>query len=110
MTEVVTVTERKARESARRRAAADIVMSELKAFGAGRGGKFLIFGSAAEDRMKFDSDLDVVVDLPADREAEALDFVEDACRRQNLPADVHLLSQSSDQFLARIRGHMVQLP
>ena len=40
MTEVVTVTERKARESARRRAAADIVMSELKAFGAGAAENF----------------------------------------------------------------------
>jgi predicted nucleotidyltransferase len=110
MTRVVTVTERKDREAARRRAAADLVMSELKAFGTERGGRFLVFGSAAEDRMKFDSDFDVVVDFPADREAEALDFVEDACRRQNLPSDIHLMSQASDGFLDRIRGHMVQLP
>jgi predicted nucleotidyltransferase len=110
MSHIVTVAERKAREAARRRAAADFVMSEMKAFCTEHGGRFLIFGSAAEDRMRFDSDLDVVVDFPAEREAEALDFVEDACRRQNLPADIHLKSRSSSGFLDRIRDHMIQLP
>jgi predicted nucleotidyltransferase len=107
---IVTVAERKSRETARRRAPADLVMSEMRALGAERGGSFLIFGSAAEDRMKFDSDLDVVVDFPADLESEALEFVEDACRRQDLPADIHLKSRSSERFLERIRGHMVQMP
>jgi hypothetical protein len=60
--------------------------------------------------MKFDSDLDVVVDFPADREAEALEFVEDICRKQGLPSDVHLKSEASGRFLDRIRGHMVQIP
>jgi predicted nucleotidyltransferase len=107
---IVTIAERKARETARRRAAADLVMSEMRAFGTEHGGRFLIFGSAAEDRMKFDSDLDVVVDFPAERELEAYDFVEDACRRQDLPADIHLKSTSSSGFLDRIRNHMVQVP
>jgi predicted nucleotidyltransferase len=110
MSRIVTVSERKARESARRRAAASLVMSELKVFGTTHGGRFLVFGSAAEDRMKFDSDLDVIVDFPVEGEAEAVDFVEDICRRHNLPADVHLKSTSSSRFLDRIRHHMVQLP
>jgi predicted nucleotidyltransferase len=110
MSSVVTVAERKSRETARRRAAADLVVSEMRAFGAKRGGRFLIFGSVAEDRMKFDSDLDVVVDFPADREAEALEFVEDICRKHGLPSDVHLKSEASGRFLDRIRGHMVQIP
>lgn len=110
MSSIVTIAERKSRETARRRAAADLVMSEMRSFGAERGGRFLIFGSAAEDRMKFDSDLDVVVDFPAELELEALEFVEDACRRQGLPADIHLKSRSSDSFLGRIRGHMAQVP
>ena len=110
MSLIVTVAERKARETARHRAAVDRVISEMKAFGAEHGGRFFIFGSAAEDRMKFDSDLDIIVDFPAEREAEALDFVEDACRRQNLPADIHLKSRSSSRFLDRIRNHMIQVP
>jgi predicted nucleotidyltransferase len=110
MSRVVTVNERKDRERARRLAAADVVMAKLRAFGAERGGTFLIFGSAAEGRMKFDSDLDVVVDFPAEREAEAVDFVEDTCRKQNIPADIHVKSGASSRFLDRIRNHMIQLP
>jgi predicted nucleotidyltransferase len=110
MSSVVTVAERKSRETARRRAAADLIMSEMRAFGTKRGGRFLIFGSVAENRMKFDSDLDVVVDFPADREAEAVEFVERICRKQGLPSDVHLKSEASGRFLDRIRAHMVQVP
>lgn len=110
MPRIVTVAERKSRETARRRAAADLIMSEMRTFGAARGGRFLIFGSAAEGRMKFDSDLDVVVDFPADMESEAIEFVEDACRKQDLPADIHLKSRSSGRFLNRIRRHVVQVP
>jgi hypothetical protein len=64
----------------------------------------------AEDRMSFDSDFDVVVDFPADRENAAIEFVEDLCRAKNLPADVHLKSMVSERFLARIAGHAVVLP
>jgi predicted nucleotidyltransferase len=110
MSDVVTVSERKARETLRRRSAAASVMSELREFGHARGGKFIVFGSAAEDRMKFDSDFDVVVDFPSDRETEAVDFVEDLCRKHDLPADVHLKSVSSERFLGRIRDHMIVLP
>lgn len=110
MSIIVTVAERKAREAARRRAAASLVMAELRTFAVERGGRFLIFGSAAEDKMEFDSDLDVVIDFPTELEADAFDFVEDACRRQNLPADVRLKSRASDRFLDRIRSRMIQLP
>jgi predicted nucleotidyltransferase len=85
MSDVVTVPERKARETIRRRSAAASLMTELMEFGHARGGKFLLFGSAAEDRMKFDSDFDVVVDFPAECETEAVDFVEHLCRKHDLP-------------------------
>ena len=65
MSRIVTVSERKAREAARRRAAANLVMAEIREFGHLRGGRFFVFGSAAEDRMKYDSDFDVVVDFPS---------------------------------------------
>jgi predicted nucleotidyltransferase len=110
MAEVVTVPERKAREAARRRTAASVVMAELKTYAVEHGGRFLVFGSVAEDRMSFQSDFDVVVDFPADRENDAIDFVEDLCRAQDLPADVHPKSLASDRFLARIAGHAVSLP
>ena len=110
MSRIVTVTERKNRERDRRRAAAEIVMSEMKAYGTEHGGRFFVFGSVAEDRMRFDSDLDVVVDFPAPREADAVDFVEDICRKQNLPVDVQMKSRSSGRFLDRIQNHIIELP
>jgi predicted nucleotidyltransferase len=110
MTEIVTVPERKAREAARRRAAARDVMSEAREFATIRGGRFYVFGSVAEDRIKYDSDFDVVVDFPAASEAEAAEFVEEACRRRDLPPDVHLKSRARERFLDRIRDHMVALP
>ncbi|MDB5608541.1 MAG: hypothetical protein JWP25_5441 [Bradyrhizobium sp.] len=64
MSEIVTVPERKAREAARRRAAACDIMTEAKEFAAVRGGRFYVFGSVAEDRIKYDSYFDVVVDFP----------------------------------------------
>lgn len=110
MAQIVTVPERKAREAARRRAAAGLVMAEIREFGRLHGGRFFVFGSAAEDRMKYDSDFDVVVDFPASAETDAVEFVEQACQRRDLPTDVHLKSRASPRFLDRIRSHMVAVP
>jgi hypothetical protein len=81
MPEIVTVPERKAREAARRRAAALDVMTEAREFARTRGGRFYVFGS-----------------------------VEEACQRRHLPSDVHLKSRASRRFLDRIRDQMVSLP
>jgi len=110
MPEIVTVPQRKAREAARRRAAAREVMTEARNFASTRGGRFYVFGSVAQDRMRYDSDFDIVVDFPAETETEAVEFVEEACRRRSLPSDVHLKSAASERFLDRIRHQMVPLP
>lgn len=110
MSEVVTVPQRKAREAARRRRAADTILAEMTTFGLFHGGRFLVFGSVAEGRMSFDSDLDVVVDFPAGGETEAVEFVEEACRRHGLPHDIHVKSTCSREFLDRIRDHVLVRP
>lgn len=60
--------------------------------------------------MSFDSDFDVIVDVPREHELAAVELAEDLCRRQELPADIHLRSQASARLLARIAGHAVTLP
>ena len=111
MVEIVTIPERKAREAARRRAAACDVMAEARQFALLHSGRFHVFGSVAQDRVKYDSDFDVVVDFSsAAAETEAAEFIEESCRRRDLPSDVHLKSSATDRFLDRIRGHMVTLP
>lgn len=84
MTEIVTVPERQAREAARRSAAARRVMDAIREFGAAHGGRYHIFGSAASHRMTFNSDFDILVDFPPDRESEAAEFVENACRSASI--------------------------
>jgi predicted nucleotidyltransferase len=110
MPEIVTVSERKSREAARRCAAALNVMAEAREYALTRGGRFYVFGSVAAGRIKYDSDFDVVVDFPFGIEAEAADFVEEACQRRRLPSDVHLKSRASKRFLDRIRDQIVSLP
>jgi predicted nucleotidyltransferase len=106
---VVTVSERKARQAALRRAAADRVMDELKAHAAAHGGRFLVFGSVATGKLKFDSDFDVVVDFPDGMETPAISFAEDACAANSIPCDVHAKTTSSEAFLARIAPQAVIL-
>lgn len=108
--EIVTVSERKAREAAHRRSAAREVMALVMEFAVTYRGRRYVFGSVAEDRMKYDSDFDVVVDFPPDMETEAAEFVENANQRLDLPCDVNLKSRATDKFLDRIRDQMVILP
>jgi predicted nucleotidyltransferase len=106
---VVTVSERKARRAALVRSAAARVMDELGSYAAAHGGRFLVFGSVATGKVKFDSDFDVVVDFPDGLETPAIGFVEDACAANSLPCDVLSKTTSSEAFLARIMPHAVIL-
>jgi len=109
MDKVVTIAERDAREAARRRSAADAIIAKLTAFAGSHGGRFLVFGSAAVDAMSSESDLDLVVDFPPDREGEAADLIEELSRAYDLPVDYYLRSLASERFLARIANEAVTL-
>ena len=91
-------------------AAARDVMAEAREFEATGVGRFYLFGSAATDLRKYDSDFDIVVDFPLALEMEAAEFVEQACLRRQLPCDVLLKSRASERFLNRIRDHILVLP
>jgi len=110
MPKVVTIAERKAREAERRRAAVANVIDELKRYGAEHGGRFLVFGSAAEGRIDADSDLDVIVDFPAAAEALAVEHVEEMCRRLGIPVDVLAKSATKAAFLDRIGPRTLVIP
>jgi predicted nucleotidyltransferase len=99
---VVTVSERKRRSAERMTAAAEAVMAELLEYARAHGGKFIVFGSAASGTMRRDSDLDVIVDFPLDREADAWREVEDACVRHGIKPDVLPASMTKKSFISRI--------
>ena len=89
MTAILTLEDRIQRETQRRRAAAARIIDDLRRFGTGRG-RFIVFGSAARGEMTDESDLDLVIDFPADDERAAIEAVEKAARKYKLKIDFHL--------------------
>ena len=76
---VVTLKERKAAEAARRVRAVDELRGVLAAYAREHNGRFLLFGSAARGEMRYDSDVDIVVDFPPASLDAAWNFAERAC-------------------------------
>lgn len=52
--------------------------------------------------MKFDSDIDVLVDFPEDQMLDAMNAAEDFCEAEGLPCDVLPFETRSKSFLDRI--------
>lgn len=73
------------------------------------GGRFLLYGSAARGELRFDSDVDALIDFPEDRLSEAWRFAEDVCRELDVKADLCPLAWCRDEFLAHIGKHAVPL-
>jgi predicted nucleotidyltransferase len=109
MSEVVTVSERKARETERLRKAADSILAELTGYAAVHHGRYLVFGSVATGAIRPDSDFDVVVDFPEEAERAAINEVKIACARYGRNADVYSIKTSGPDFLERISGHWKEI-
>lgn len=99
---IKTVTERRAEESARVRAAADRLSAELAAYARQHGGRFVLFGSAARDDLKPESDIDIAVDFPEPDEGPASRFAESACAALGLRPDVRPLRFCGPRLRARL--------
>lgn len=98
---LVTVSERKKTEAERRSRAARTVADELRAFARSNGGRFVLFGSFASGAMRFDSDLDVLIDFDPDTRVEAWSVVERACARAAIEPDIHDASTSKRALIER---------
>lgn len=101
---ITTLTERKAAEAARRKRAADEVVRQLRGYARVHGGSFVVFGSYVTDTMRFDSDLDVLVDFPPERSGDAWRFAEDICARLSVPLDIHDACTTKAAFTERVRS------
>ncbi|MCE7029149.1 nucleotidyltransferase family protein [Jiella avicenniae] len=108
--QVTTLTERKANEAARRRRAADAVVEALAAFARAGEGTFTVFGSYVRKTMRFDSDLDILVEFPVERTAKAWNFVEETCAFHRIPADIHDARTMTAPFLERVRAEGLVVP
>jgi predicted nucleotidyltransferase len=91
MDRIVTLKERKAAEADRRRRAVGDLHSALGAYARQHGGRFLLFGSAARGDMRYDCDVDTLVDFPPDLLDDAWNFAERACWDRRLDPDIAVL-------------------
>jgi predicted nucleotidyltransferase len=100
---ITTLASRKANEADRLRQAARQAVLELADYARQSGGKFVVFGSYVTDTMRFDSDLDVMLDFPTEATAEAWRFADDLCSRLGVPLDIHDARSTKPEFAARVR-------
>lgn len=100
--QTITLMARKTKASLDRQAAADRISALLEKYAKSHGGRYLMFGSAARHEMRHDSDLDLIVDFPIDEMVKAVDYAEDLCDRERLPADIIPIGFSSPAFLDRV--------
>jgi len=102
MQRIVTLTERKAAEAARRAAAVEALVPVLSAYAQKHGGRFLLFGSAARGQMKFHSDVDLLIDFPDEAFGDAWGFAENACWDRGLEPDLLPYKGCKPAFLGHI--------
>ncbi len=97
-----TLTEQKRAHVAAMRQGFATLCEALRSYARARGGRFIVFGSAAEDRLRFDSDIDILVDFPETSTSEARRFAEGECRRLGLTPDVRPALYCKPEFVARV--------
>lgn len=95
MERIVTLTERKTAGAARRAAAVEAILPALADYAHAHGGRFLLFGSAARGTMKYDSDVDMLIDFPENALTDAWDFAETLCCDLGLEPERLCLSSCS---------------
>lgn len=110
MARVQTLDQRKRARVEEIRAGFARLREQLAEYGRSHGGQFWCYGSAVTDRLRFDSDIDILVDFDAANTAAALDFAESACARLGLKFDIQPKAWCSGAFLDRIAAHAVILP
>lgn len=108
--EIVTIAERKARAAEAKRRAIDALCAELGEAALALGGRFLLFGSAARGEVRWDSDIDLLLDFPDhQRTSAAWTLVEQGCSRHDLACDVMPVAWCSPEFLAHVLPKAVAL-
>jgi len=108
---IVTIPERKERETRRKTEAINRIIGRLRDFvrtsnGAGR---FVVFGSAASDAIRHGSDFDVLIDFAETHERAAWHEVEDACRAENIRADILSVRMIRAECVAKILARSIKI-
>ena len=106
---VTTLPERKRAAAARIARAAATACAELRAYARERNGCCVGFGSVAEGRVRYDSDLDILIDFPAELVGEAWRFAEEVCARHAIELDLLDAATTNEATVARLRARGMEL-
>jgi predicted nucleotidyltransferase len=104
-----TLKEIKAAEVSKIASGLNALKKELHDYARVHHGSFLIFGSAANGTFRFDSDVDVLIDFPAETLTAAWRFCEDACRQHGLVPDVRPKSLCSPAFVKKVSASALEI-
>lgn len=107
---VATLQSRKMAETSRRKNAAAGIIDKLRAYALREGGRYIVFGSSTSGEMRYDSDIDVLVDFPPEKAAAAVVYVEDVCAEHAIPADILDVATTKETFVQRARASGLCLP
>ena len=108
---VWTLAERKASAVAAKTAAVDALVSTLGNRAREIGGRYILYGSAARGELRWDSDVDLLLDFPnRDATAAAWGFAEDECVRLGLDCDIRPIAMCEPRFLDHVLPEARSLP
>jgi hypothetical protein len=109
MQRIVTLTERKMAEAARRTAAVTTLVPVPSEYARTHAGRYLLFGSAARGQMKHRSDVDLLLDFPDAAFGATWDFAEAGCWDRGLEPDLLPFGGCKPAFLAHIAPDILVL-
>lgn len=96
------IAQRKKDEAERRARGVDAMSRRLESFARDKGGRYLLYGSAARGQIRHDSDVDLLLDFPADWEAEAWRLAEDLSADLGVDADIKPLGWCEGDFAEKV--------
>ena len=105
-----TLEQRKRDAAARRAAAPEALRSRLQEFALASHGRYLIYGSLARGKARYDSDIDILVDFPEASQTEAWRRAEEACAALGIDYDILPLSWARPRFLERALAAVITIP
>lgn len=99
---IATIAKRKERRLCTMRSAVEHVEQLLATYARGHDGRFVVFGSVARGDIHHDSDFDLPIDFPPEREREARGYAEAICMEHGVRPDLHLRPDVSARLLEHI--------
>ncbi len=108
---VRTLAERRAAEAAAKVAAVHELRRTLGERAQEIGGRYVLYGSAARGELRWNSDVDLLLDFPdGDATTAAWGFAEDECARLGLDYDIRPLAWCEPRFLDHVLPGARSLP